>query len=111
VISGLLCGLSGALHALYQGSASIEALTVDQSGAFAIFTIVGGAGTLVGPLVGTGLIMWLENIVGGVFPAWRLVEGILFVAVIVFLPNGIVGTLLRSGVARGFSLRRAVALK
>jgi branched-chain amino acid transport system permease protein len=111
VISGLLCGLSGALHALYQGSAAIEGLSVEQSGAFAIFTIVGGAGTLIGPLVGTGLIMWLENIVGGVFPAWRLVEGILFVAVIVFLPNGIVGSLIRARGKRGFSLRRIVTAK
>ena len=110
VISGLLCGLSGALHALYQGSASIEGLSVEQSGAFAIFTIVGGAGTLLGPIVGTGLIMWLENIIGGVFPAWRLVEGLLFVAVIVFLPRGIVGTLIRSR-GKGFSLRRVVAAK
>jgi branched-chain amino acid transport system permease protein len=111
VISGLLCGLSGALHALYQGSAAIDGLSVEQSGAFAIFTIVGGAGTLIGPLVGTGLIMWLENIVGGVFPAWRLVEGLLFVAVIVFLPNGIVGSLIRARGKRGFSLRRIVTAK
>jgi branched-chain amino acid transport system permease protein len=110
VISGLLCGLSGALHALYQGSAAIDGLSVEQSGAFAIFTIVGGVGTLIGPLVGTGLIMWLENIVGGVFPAWRLVEGLLFVAVIVFLPRGIVGSLIRTR-GQGFSLRRLVTAK
>jgi ABC-type branched-subunit amino acid transport system permease subunit len=55
--------------------------------------------------------MWLENIVGGVFPAWRLVEGILFVAVIVFLPNGIVGSLIRARGKRGFSLRRIVTAK
>jgi branched-chain amino acid transport system permease protein len=110
VISGLLCGLSGALHALYQGSAAIEGLSVEQSGAFAIFTIVGGVGTLIGPLVGTGLIMWLENIVGGVFPAWRLVEGLVFVAVVVFLPSGIVGSLLRRRGGR-FWLRRLVTAK
>jgi len=110
VISGLLCGLSGALHALYQGSAAIEGLSVEQSGAFAIFTIVGGVGTLIGPLVGTGLIMWLENIVGGVFPAWRLVEGLVFVAVVVFLPSGIVGSLLRRRGGRLW-LRRLVTAK
>jgi len=110
IISGLLCGLSGAMHALYQGSAAIEGLSVEQSGAFAIFTIVGGVGTLIGPIVGTGLIMWLENIVGGVFPAWRLVEGLVFVAVIVFLPRGIVGSLIRTR-GQGFSLRRLVTAK
>jgi branched-chain amino acid transport system permease protein len=110
VISGILCGLSGSLHALYQGSAAIEGLSVEQSGAFAIFTIVGGVGTLIGPIVGTGLIMWLENVVGGVFPAWRLIEGLLFVAVIVFLPRGIVGSVFRARSAKGFSLRRALAV-
>jgi ABC-type branched-subunit amino acid transport system permease subunit len=54
--------------------------------------------------------MWLENIVGGVFPAWRLVEGLVFVAVIVFLPRGIVGSLIRTR-GHGFSLRRLVTAK
>jgi branched-chain amino acid transport system permease protein len=110
VISGLICGLSGALHALYEGSASVDQLTVDQSGALVIYAIVGGVGTLIGPLVGTGLILWLERVIGGSFPAWRLVEGLIFVAIVVFMPNGIVGTLLRRGGAR-FSLRRVLAAK
>lgn len=96
IISGLICGLSGALRALYEGSTAIDSLTIDQSANFAIFTIVGGTGTLLGPLAGTGLIMWLQNVLGAVTPAWRLIEGIVFVAVIVFLPRGIVGTILRS---------------
>jgi branched-chain amino acid transport system permease protein len=76
-----------------------------------IYTIVGGVGTLVGPLVGTGLILWLERVIGGTFPAWRLVEGIIFVAIVVFLPNGIVGTLLQRTGIRRFSLRRLLAAK
>jgi branched-chain amino acid transport system permease protein len=110
VISGILCGLAGALHSLYEGSAALDSLTVEESGNFAIFTIVGGVGTLIGPLAGTGLIMWLENIISGVTPAWRLIEGILFVAVIVFLPRGIFGTLSRTR-GRAFSLRRVLEAK
>jgi branched-chain amino acid transport system permease protein len=110
IISGLLCGLAGALHSLYEGSAALDSLTVEESGDFAIFTIIGGAGTLIGPLAGTGLIMWLENIISGVTPAWRLIEGVLFVAVIVFLPRGIFGTLARTR-ARAFSLRRVLEAK
>jgi branched-chain amino acid transport system permease protein len=93
VISGALCGLSGALRALYDGSAAIDALTVDSSGNFVIYTVVGGVQTLFGPVVGTGLIMWLQNVISAKTDAWRLIEGIIFVAVIVFLPNGIVGSL------------------
>ena len=95
VISGALCGLAGALRALYDGSAAIATLTVDQSGAFVIYTVVGGVGTIFGPLVGTGVIMWLENIVSAKTGAWRLIEGVIFVLVIVFLPNGLIGTILK----------------
>lgn len=110
VLSGLVCGLAGALRALYEGSTALDSLTVDQSGDFAIFTIVGGAGTLLGPLIGTGLVMWLQNVISAVTPAWRLIEGLLFVTVIVFLPHGIFGTFLR---ARGasWSWRRALGPK
>lgn len=93
VISGALCGLSGALRALYDGSAAIDALTIDTSGNFVIYTVVGGVQTLFGPVVGTGLIMWLQNVISAKTEAWRLIEGLIFVAVIIFLPGGIAGSL------------------
>ncbi len=107
VISGALCGLSGALRALYDGSTAIDALTIDTSGNFVIYTVVGGVQTLFGPVVGTGLIMWLQNVVSAKTDAWRLIEGVIFVAVIIFLPNGIVGSVLR----RRFSFARLVRSK
>ena len=61
MISGALTGLSGALRALYDGSVAVDSLTIDQSGSFVIYTIVGGVQTLFGPLVGTGLIMYLQT--------------------------------------------------
>jgi len=104
VISGALCGLSGALRALYDGSAAIDALTIDTSGNFVIYTVVGGVQTLFGPIVGTGLIMWLQNVISAKTDAWRLIEGVIFVAVIIFLPGGLVGSLRK----RGFSLARVL---
>jgi branched-chain amino acid transport system permease protein len=104
VLSGALCGLSGALRALYDGSASIDALTVDTSGNFVIYTVVGGVQTLFGPVVGTGLIMWLQNVISAKTDAWRLIEGVIFVVVIVFLPSGIVGSWRK----RSFSLARVL---
>ena len=94
-IAGGLAGLSGALRGLYEGSTSPEALTVDTSGNFVIFAVVGGLKTLFGPLVGTGLIMYLQNVISAKTEAWRLIEGLIFVAVIVFLPGGILGSLQR----------------
>ncbi|GAC1534271.1 MAG: branched-chain amino acid ABC transporter permease [Candidatus Velthaea sp.] len=96
VISGAICGLSGALRALYDGSAAIDSLTISQSGNLVIYTVVGGVQTLFGPVVGTGLIMWLQNVISAKTDAWRLIEGIIFVAVIVFLPRGIIGSLAKT---------------
>ncbi len=94
-IAGMLTGLSGALRGLYEGSTSPDSLTVDTSGSFVIFAVVGGLKTLFGPLLGTGLIMYLENVISAKTDAWRLIEGLIFVGVIVFLPGGILGSLRR----------------
>jgi branched-chain amino acid transport system permease protein len=91
-ISGALTGLSGALRALYDGTVAVESLGIDRSGSFVIFTIVGGVQTLFGPVVGTAIIMYLESVLSARIGFWRLLEGIIFVAVIVFLPAGVIGT-------------------
>ncbi len=95
VIAGAMTGLSGALRALYETSTAPDALTIDTSGNFVIYTVVGGVRTIFGPLLGTGIIMYLQNVVSAKTDAWRLIEGIIFVAVIVFLPGGILGTFKR----------------
>jgi branched-chain amino acid transport system permease protein len=94
-ISGALTGMAGALRALYDGSIAVDALGIDRSGSFVIYTVVGGVQTLFGPVVGTALIMWLENVLSAKTDAWRLIEGVIFVLVIIVLPRGIVGTILR----------------
>jgi branched-chain amino acid transport system permease protein len=95
VIAGALAGLSGALRGLYETSIAPDSLTVETSGNFVIYTVIGGVKTLFGPLLGTGLVMYLQNVISAKTDAWRLIEGILFVAVIVFLPGGVLGTFRR----------------
>jgi branched-chain amino acid transport system permease protein len=90
-LAGALTGLSGALKGLYEGSTAVDTLTIDTSGNFVIYTVVGGIKTLFGPLAGTGLIMYLQNVISSKTDAWRLIEGLIFVAVIVFLPGGLLG--------------------
>jgi branched-chain amino acid transport system permease protein len=99
-ISGALTGLSGSLRALYDGTISVESLSIDRSGSLVIYTIVGGVQTLLGPIAGTGLIMYLESVLSARISWWQLLEGVIFVAVIVFLPSGIVGTLRKNHLAR-----------
>jgi branched-chain amino acid transport system permease protein len=96
-IAGALTGLSGALRGLYETSTAPDSLTVEMSGNFVIYTVVGGVQTLFGPLLGTGIIMYLQNVISAKTDAWRLIEGIVFVAVIVFLPGGVLGWFRRRG--------------
>ncbi|HEV2737634.1 MAG TPA: branched-chain amino acid ABC transporter ATP-binding protein/permease [Candidatus Elarobacter sp.] len=88
-ISGALTGLAGALRALFDGSVPIDSIGIDRSGSFVIYTVVGGVQTLFGPVAGTAVIMFLENVLSAKTPAWRLIEGLIFVGVIVFLPRGL----------------------
>lgn len=94
-ISGALTGLAGALRAVYDGAVATESVGIERSGQFVIYTVVGGVQTLFSPVVGTAIIMYLENVLSGKTQAWRLIEGLVFVAVIVFLPRGVLGTLLK----------------
>lgn len=108
-ISGALTGLSGALRALYDGTVTVESVGIDRSGSFVIYTIVGGVQTLLGPIAGTGVIMYLETILSAHIGFWRLIEGAIFVAVIVFLPNGVVGTIRRGYLERAHKSRELPA--
>ncbi|HYZ15699.1 MAG TPA: branched-chain amino acid ABC transporter permease [Candidatus Acidoferrum sp.] len=104
VIAGALGGLSGALRALFDATVPIDALGIDRSGSFVIYTIVGGVQTIFGPLAGTAAIMYLQNVISGKTDAWRLIEGLIFVLVIVFLPSGVVGTMVKERARRSRAL-------
>jgi len=94
-ISGGLTGLAGAMRAMFDGSVPIDAVGIDRSGSFVVYTIVGGVQTLFGPVAGTALIMWLENVLSAKTPAWRLIEGLIFVGMIIFLSRGVIGTIFK----------------
>jgi branched-chain amino acid transport system permease protein len=65
--------------------------------------------TLLGPLFGTGLIMYLESVLSARVSYWRLIEGVIFIAVIVFMPAGIVGTIQRTVAERAQKSRALLA--
>jgi ABC-type branched-subunit amino acid transport system ATPase component/ABC-type branched-subunit amino acid transport system permease subunit len=94
-LAGLLTGLSGALKGLFETSTAVDSLDIDTSGNFVIFTVVGGVKTIFGPLLGTGIIMYLQNVISGRTEAWRLIEGLIFVGVIAFMPRGLLGSVPR----------------
>jgi ABC-type branched-subunit amino acid transport system permease subunit len=118
VISGMYAGLAGALMASMDPLAGAERMFWTASGEVVLMTILGGVGTLIGPVLGAGAIKYMENILSKIngdilhqwfaflpdgledlvvtliYPfigkGWHLTLGIIFMLVVIFLPGGLV---------------------
>jgi branched-chain amino acid transport system permease protein len=86
-----LGGLAGALYAPFAGFANTELLFWLLSGQALIMVIVGGAGTLIGPILGAAFFMMLEHQLSSYTEAWALFFGLVFIAFVLFAPQGIWG--------------------
>lgn len=89
IIAGSLAGLAGALLAWHNGFVGPGYLSVQASALVLIMVIVGGAGTVVGPLVGAFLLIGLESIVSTITDRWLLILGVIYILTSLFAPNGI----------------------
>jgi branched-chain amino acid transport system permease protein len=94
VLSGLLCGLAGALNAIHLGIVSIETLFYTTSGTVVMMTLLGGMGTFFGPFVGAALFLALEDVASNWTTHWQLVAGLIFIACVRFFPKGLWGSAL-----------------
>ena len=118
VISGMYAGLAGGLMVAMDPLAGAERMQWTASGEVVLMVILGGAGTLIGPVLGAGMIKYFENIfskindtilhqwfywlpdgledfvVAMIYPfigkGWHLTLGLMFMAVVIFLPGGLV---------------------
>jgi len=132
VISGMYAGLAGGLMVAMDPLAGAERMQWTASGEVVLMTILGGVGTLIGPVLGAGLIKYFENIfskinsnllhkwfsflpdgledfvVTIIYPfigkGWHLTLGLMFMGVIIFLPGGLVE--LGQRIARSFSKKK-----
>ena len=91
VLAAAFAGIAGALYAYFNRFVGPEYLYVVQSAEALIMVILGGAGTLVGPAIGAGLIVFLEDFVSSMTEHWVLVLGIIYVLVTLFAPRGLIG--------------------
>ncbi|WP_254279278.1 ABC transporter permease [Haloarcula marina] len=89
-VSGTLAGLAGALFALNSGFASPSLLNWINSGDVVVMTVLGGSGTLYGPMLGAAVFTVFEERLSSIIPWWRLLLGTMFVLVVLFLPKGLV---------------------
>ena len=93
VISGFFSGLSGILYVFLQRYANPDFLSFIISGEAVIWTLIGGMGTLFGPVIGTAFVMLFADFLSTWMKNHLVVIGLMFIGAVIFLPKGIVGTI------------------
>jgi len=91
IIAGGLSGLAGGLYSLTLKYAAASYLHWSISGHAVVYTIVGGMGTLIGPVLGAGIVMTLEHYLVDILQSTDLVVGIVLVFMVLVAPRGLVG--------------------
>jgi branched-chain amino acid transport system permease protein len=92
MLSGVFAGLAGVLYAIQNRFAAPDFVYFLVSGETVIFNVMGGIGTLVGPIVGAGFFLLLREALSRFFTEYYLIPaGISFIAMVIFLPQGLLG--------------------
>lgn len=94
VLSGMFCGLAGALYAIHLSIVPIEAAHYLTSGEAVMMALLGGMGTFFGPFVGAGMFLMLQDILSAEVEYWQFFAGAIFVLFVLFFPRGIWGSFL-----------------
>lgn len=100
VLSGAIAGLAGSLFYLHEGIVSPAAVGVGSSTLVLLWVVLGGKGTLIGPIVGAVALPYLTaRLSGTLLDTWLVVVGVILVVVILLIPAGIFGFLNRERTA------------
>ena len=91
VISGAMASLAGVLYVYYNRFINPVAASFQISVEVSLMAIVGGSSTIIGPFLGSGIVLGLRNWVSSFFEFHAAVMGIVFIATILWAPHGIVG--------------------
>jgi branched-chain amino acid transport system permease protein len=94
-IAGAIAGLAGGLYAIFNGFISADAVYWTASGDILIMTMLGGAGTLIGPALGAAIFLLMKNVVSSYSEHWLSIIGVTFICCVMFFPGGLWGVLQR----------------
>jgi branched-chain amino acid transport system permease protein len=90
IFSGLLTAVSAILFVYYTQFISPQTLALTSSAEVLLMVISGGAGTLLGPIVGSALVVVVKTVVSGFIERWNFLLGAIFVAIVILMPEGLV---------------------
>ncbi len=106
VLSAALAGLAGGLKTLVMGFATLSDVHWQMSGEVILMTLLGGVGTFFGPVLGSGIVIALQNLLADKVGSWvTVIIGVIFVVCVLAFRKGIVGELL------AFRARRQAAAR
>jgi len=97
LFSGFWSGVAGILYLYYNQFVSPQMVALTASAEVLLMVISGGTATLLGPIVGAGLVVVMKNVASAYIERWNFVLGAIFVAIVVFMPDGLVPGTVRLG--------------
>jgi branched-chain amino acid transport system permease protein len=103
VLSCAFAGLAGGLYTLLRFGAFAEPMSLQQSGNVVLMCLIGGGfASFYGPVLGVGVFLVLRDVLSTLTDHWMLFYGLLFMAIILFMPEGILGVVKRLGQPAAF---------
>jgi branched-chain amino acid transport system permease protein len=90
LFSGFWSGIAGLLFIYYTNFISPQVAALQTSAEVLLMVISGGTATLLGPIAGAAIVVIMKNVVSAYIERWNLVLGVIFVAIITFMPEGLV---------------------
>jgi branched-chain amino acid transport system permease protein len=93
-VSGFFAGVAGGLAATHFEIANSAYFNATQSGNVLLATFIGGSGYFFGPVIGAALVSYLQLMLSDITEIWQLYFGLLFIAMVMFAPQGVAGLLM-----------------
>ncbi|MCG6881816.1 MAG: branched-chain amino acid ABC transporter permease [Deltaproteobacteria bacterium] len=95
IISAFFAGLAGGLAGAFQEFVTVTYINLDKAAEVLIMTFVGGSGTFWGPILGACFLTYLNDVLSTLTEHWALIQGAIFVLLVMYAPNGLSGVLIK----------------